>query len=176
MTSELAANCRYSTMEFECTSDRLGSPDFGSLAAASIPAGITSLLLLLVAVLLGGVNLLNYRSKKKKVVPANRAPGPTPLPLLGSLHHLGETDLPYEGLTKLKEVYGDVFSLRLGTTDCVVVNTPELMDEAVVAKANDFDGRPDFERFRLLFGGVKDNCECYATLNTKMIDLQRMSL
>lgn len=84
-------------------------------------------------------------------------PGPTPLPVLGSLHVMGKHEIPFAGFTELMKKYGDVFSLRLGTTDCVVVNTVELRDEVFVTKANDFDGRPNFSRINLLFGGVKDN-------------------
>jgi ubiquitin len=53
--------------------------------------------------------------------------------------------------------YGDIFSIRLGATDCVVVNNLDLRDEVLISKANDFDGRPHFERFRILFGGDKQN-------------------
>ena len=49
--------------------------------------------------------------------------------------------------------------MRMGSTDCVVVNNLELRDEVLIQKANDFDGRPDFERFRILFGGNKQNGE-----------------
>ncbi len=31
--------------------------------------------------------------------------------------------------------------------------------QVLIAKANDFDGRPNFERFRKLFGGEKQHCE-----------------
>jgi len=55
---------------------------------------------------------------------------------------------------------GEVFSVRLGSTDCVVLNSVEARDEVLKARGNDFDGRPIFERFRLLFGGDKQNGEC----------------
>ena len=64
-----------------------------------------------------------------------------------------------QGFTDLSKEYGDIFSVRLGSTDCVVVNNTELRDEVLIAKANDFDGRPNFERFRKLFGGEKQHCE-----------------
>ena len=86
-------------------------------------------------------------------------PGPTPWPILGSMHYLGMYDIPFEGFTYLKKFYGDVFAMRMGSTPCVVLNTPEHRDEAIVAKADDFDGRPNFVRFAHLFGGRSSNCE-----------------
>ncbi len=83
--------------------------------------------------------------------------GPRPLPILGSLHLLANHRIPFAGFSNLISEFGSVFSIRLGTTDCVVVNTTETRDEVLIAKANDFDGRPDFERFRKLFGGDKQN-------------------
>ncbi len=52
-----------------------------------------------------------------------------------------------------------MFGIRLGSTDCVVVNDVRTRDEVLINKANDFDGRPDFERFRILFGGEKQHCK-----------------
>jgi hypothetical protein len=119
----------------------------------------TSAVLLFLTVLLAAVHFLSKRLRKSREPLGKALPGPRPWPLLGSLHYLGMFDIPFEGFTYLKKFYGDVFSMRLGSTDCVIVNTPELRDEAIVAKANDFDGRPQFDRFRILFGGGKDNCE-----------------
>lgn len=64
-----------------------------------------------------------------------------------------------QAFTELAKEYGDVFSIRLGTTDCVVVNSVETRDEVLIAKSHHFDGRPEFDRFTQLFGGNKQNCE-----------------
>jgi hypothetical protein len=40
-----------------------------------------------------------------------------------------------------------------------VVNDPDSVKEVLIAKGSHFDGRPDFKRFDLLFGGDKQNCE-----------------
>ena len=41
--------------------------------------------------------------------------------------------LTLQAFTELAAEYGDVFSVRLGSTDCVVVNTTELRDEVSLA-------------------------------------------
>ena len=96
------------------------------------------------------------KEKRKKY---NLPPGPKPLPVLGSLHLMGQYDVPFEAFTELSREYGDIFSVRLGATDCVVVNNVELRDEVLTTKASDVDGRPEFERFNRLFGNDKQNGE-----------------
>lgn len=50
-----------------------------------------------------------------------RAPGPAPLPLVGNILELrGE---PHHALARLAETHGPVMSLRLGTTDAIVVSS-----------------------------------------------------
>ncbi|TRY76793.1 hypothetical protein TCAL_07410 [Tigriopus californicus] len=96
------------------------------------------------------------RSQRKNL---NAPKGPTPWPILGSLHMLGNRDIPFSGLTEIRETFGDIFSLKLGETECVVVNSVEMRDEVLNAnqKGDDFDARPNFERIQRLFGGNKDN-------------------
>ena len=54
-------------------------------------------------------------------------------------------------------MYGSVFKLRLGSTDCVVVNSDEEIREVLITKGDHFDGRPDWRRFDLMFGGSRRN-------------------
>lgn len=89
----------------------------------------------------------------------SNAPGPRPLPILGSLHLLGGYDSPFEAFTALRKIYGDVYSICLGTADCVVVNNFKLIKEVLITKGADFGGRPDFIRFHKLFGGDRNNCK-----------------
>ena len=67
--------------------------------------------------------------------------------------------IPYAAFTALKAHYGNIFSIRLGSSDCVVVNDFKDVREVLTDKGSDFDGRPDFRRFDVLFGGDKDNCK-----------------
>ena len=48
-------------------------------------------------------------------------------------------------------------SLRLGTTNCVVLQSEESIRQALLTKADHFDSRPNFLRFHLMFGGSKKN-------------------
>ncbi|XP_050313864.1 cytochrome P450 307a1-like [Anthonomus grandis grandis] len=94
------------------------------------------------------------RQKKKSI---NPIPGPDPLPVIGSLHLLGEHETPFEAFTALSKIYGDIFSITMGSTPCVVVNNFDLIKEVLITKGGDFGGRPDFMRFHKLFGGNRNN-------------------
>jgi cytochrome P450 family 307 subfamily A len=103
-------------------------------------------------------------------------PGPLPLPIIGNLAVLAKFSNPFEGFTALSKIYGDVFSLTLGSTRCVVVNDLETIKEVLI-NANFFLGRMNFEvkvskikdkfsffnlqRFHRIFGGDRNNCELY---------------
>uniref|UniRef100_A0A0D9XHU9 Cytochrome P450 n=1 Tax=Leersia perrieri TaxID=77586 RepID=A0A0D9XHU9_9ORYZ len=54
-------------------------------------------------------------------------PGPRPLPLIGSLHLLG--DQPHRSLATLAKTYGPLMSLRLGAVTTVVVSSPAVARE-----------------------------------------------
>uniref|UniRef100_A0A0D9XI01 Cytochrome P450 n=1 Tax=Leersia perrieri TaxID=77586 RepID=A0A0D9XI01_9ORYZ len=56
-------------------------------------------------------------------------PGPCPLPLIGSLHLLG--DQPHRSLAGLAERYGPLMSLRLGAVTNVVVSSADVVREFV---------------------------------------------
>lgn len=94
-----------------------------------------------------------------KVAELDEAPGPMPLPLVGSLHLLGKRESPFQVFTDLARDYGDIFNITLGTTKCLVVNNLELIREVLNENGKFFGGRPDFERFHKLFAGDRNNCE-----------------
>ena len=58
-----------------------------------------------------------------------------------------------------QQKYGDIFSITLGSSKCIVINDAESVKEVLIAKGAHFDGRPDFKRFDMLFGGDKQNCK-----------------
>lgn len=87
-------------------------------------------------------------------------PGPTPIPFFGNLLSLRKYDeCPYQGFSELKEKYGPVYALKMGSTPSVVVNTFDTIKEVLINKANSFDARPDLLRFKLYFGGDRQHCE-----------------
>lgn len=85
--------------------------------------------------------------------------GPYPFPIVGSLHLLSGYRVPYEAFRPLARIYGDVFKIKLGSTRCVVVNGLDNIREVLMAKGDHFDGRPNFERYNLIFNGDKRNCK-----------------
>lgn len=87
------------------------------------------------------------------------APGPRPWPIIGNLHLLGNHETPFQAFTALSKIYGNIFSIDLGATPCVVVNSFKLIKEVLIVKGGDFGGRPDFIRFHKLFGGDRNNCK-----------------
>lgn len=72
-------------------------------------------------------------------------PGPMPWPILGNLALLGKFSSPFEGFSALSKIYGDVYSLSLGSIRCVVVNDLEMIKEVLNQNGKFFGGRPNFE-------------------------------
>ena len=67
-------------------------------------------------------------------------PGPTGLPILGSLLQLGEK--PHHSLSKFAESYGPLISLRLGSITTVVASSPETARLILQKHADNFLDRP----------------------------------
>ncbi|XP_078580182.1 cytochrome P450 2U1-like [Branchiostoma floridae x Branchiostoma japonicum] len=78
----------------------------------------------------------------------NSPPGPPGWPVLGNLPSLTK-DIHLQ-LTKWRYQYGDVFSVRFGLQDAVIVNGSEAIKEALVQKAKHFSNRPDYYLVRCL--------------------------
>lgn len=90
---------------------------------------------------------------------AKQPPGPTPLPIIGNLISLASYEGPFQGFTELSKKYGEIYSLKLGTSKCVVVNNLNIIREVLNKKGKFFGGRPDFLRYHSLFGGDRNNCK-----------------
>ncbi|KAM5145968.1 cytochrome P450 2G1-like [Mantella aurantiaca] len=67
-------------------------------------------------------------------------PGPTPLPLLGNALQLGGGDI-LNSLMKMREKYGDVFTIYFGSHPVVVVNGYIAVKEVYVDRGDDFLAR-----------------------------------
>ncbi|XP_066929119.1 steroid 17-alpha-hydroxylase/17,20 lyase-like [Clytia hemisphaerica] len=66
--------------------------------------------------------------------------GPFPLPLIGNLLVLSEK--PYLDFIELGKVYRDVFSVSFGMNRVVVLNSYDVIKEALITRGSDFAGRP----------------------------------
>lgn len=105
------------------------------------------------------VKILSEKKKGEEYESLKQAPGPAPWPILGNLALLGQYEVPFEGFTSLAKKYGDVYSLTLGSTRCLIVNSLEHIREVLNQNGKYFGGRPDFLRFHTLFGGDRNNCK-----------------
>lgn len=77
-------------------------------------------------------------------------PGPFPWPIVGNAPQLGGHPHVYFG--RLARQYGDVFQIKLGNRDVVVLNGDAVL-QALIKKGVDFAGRPDFTSFSFVSGG-----------------------
>ncbi|XP_066494455.1 cytochrome P450 2G1-like isoform X2 [Tiliqua scincoides] len=81
--------------------------------------------------------LLLWNKNRSKNLP----PGPFSWPVLGGLPSLKEASL-LQSFLKLREQYGDVFSLRLGPQLVTVLCGYKMVKAALVDQAEEFAGRP----------------------------------
>lgn len=105
-----------------------------------------------VAIFLLLVDLMHRRQRWASRYP----PGPMGLPGLG---HLLQVDLrdPTNYFRKLRQRYGDVFSLQLAWTPVVVLNGPVAVHEALVTCGEDTSDRPPMPVYEHL--GIKPHCQ-----------------
>ncbi|XP_044056766.1 cytochrome P450 2J2-like [Siniperca chuatsi] len=85
------------------------------------------------------VLLVVYFLNKKD--PPNFPPGPPALPLLGNVFSI-ESKQPHIYLSKLADVYGNVFCISLGRHKTVFVSGWKMVKEAIVTQADNFVDRP----------------------------------
>ncbi|KAM7340063.1 hypothetical protein ACRRTK_000678 [Alexandromys fortis] len=96
----------------------------------------TSVLLLLVLLVSFLLLLIRGHPKARGHLP----PGPRPLPLLGNLLQMDRGGL-LNSFMRLREKYGDVFTVHLGPRPVVMLCGTEAIREALVDQAEAFSGR-----------------------------------
>ncbi|XP_041068314.1 steroid 21-hydroxylase [Carcharodon carcharias] len=90
-------------------------------------------------------------------------PGPTSLPFIGNLQDLRQQNLHIH-LTKLAKRFGPIYRLRTWRQEIVVLNSTELIKEALVKRSSDFAGRPEtFIGNFISFGGKDLSLGDYTT-------------
>nr|XP_057946608.1 cytochrome P450 1B1-like [Doryrhamphus excisus] len=80
-----------------------------------------------------------------------RLPGPFAWPLVGNAMQLGQ--MPHITFTKLAKKYGNVYQIRLGCSDIVVLNGDKAIRQALIQHSKEFAGRPNFHSFQMISGG-----------------------
>uniref|UniRef100_A0A665TKI5 Cytochrome P450 2J2-like n=1 Tax=Echeneis naucrates TaxID=173247 RepID=A0A665TKI5_ECHNA len=122
--------------------------------------------LLFISILL----LVMYFLKKRD--PPNFPPGPLALPLLGNIFSI-EAKQPHIYLTKMADVYGKVFCIRLGRHKTVFVSGWKMVKEALVTQADNFVDRPDSSMVNRIYGGNSGKSQVPGAFNGKVWRRQR---
>ncbi|KAK2835625.1 hypothetical protein Q5P01_016109 [Channa striata] len=107
---------------------------FFSLIGSYINWDVKSLLVFVAVFILTADFIKNRR-------PANFPPGPWQLPIVGNIFTVNHNKA-HENLMQLAARYGDVFSLRMGQTWVVVLNTFEILKEGLVTQGDSLIDRP----------------------------------
>ncbi|NP_001254621.1 cytochrome P450, family 1, subfamily C, polypeptide 1 [Gasterosteus aculeatus] len=80
-----------------------------------------------------------------------RLPGPFAWPVVGNAMQLGQ--MPHITFATLAKKYGNVYQIRLGCSDVVVLNGDRAIREALLQHGTEFAGRPNFVSFQMVSGG-----------------------
>ena len=91
----------------------------------------------LVVVSLGTIVFLNLNLRRKKL---KLPPGPVAVPIFGNWLQVGD-DLNHKNLSEMANKYGDIFLLRMGQRNLVVVSSPELARDVLHTQGVEFGSR-----------------------------------
>nr|XP_061798702.1 cytochrome P450 1B1-like [Nerophis lumbriciformis] len=87
----------------------------------------------------------------RNVTLKRKLPGPFAWPVVGNAMQLGQ--MPHIAFAKLAEKYGNVYQIRLGCSDIVVLNGDKAIRQALIQHSKEFAGRPNFVSFQYVSGG-----------------------
>ena len=90
-----------------------------------------------------------------------RLPGPFPWPVVGNAMQLGQ--MPHITFTKMAKKYGNIYQIRLGCYDIVVLNGDTVIRQALIQHSAAFAGRPNFTSFQVVSGGYSISFGNYTT-------------
>ncbi|CAN6467649.1 unnamed protein product [Victoria cruziana] len=82
-------------------------------------------------------------------------PGPLPVPIFGNWLQVGD-DLNHRNLTQLARRFGEIFLLRMGQRNLVVVSSPELAKEVLHTQGVEFGSRTRNVVFDIFTGKGQD--------------------
>nr|XP_048300990.1 cytochrome P450 2D27-like isoform X2 [Myodes glareolus] len=112
---------------------------------------------------------------RRKFWTARYPPGPVPLPGLGNLLQVDFKNMPYS-LHKLRQRYGDVFSLQLAWNPVVVINGLKAVREVLVTCGEDTADRPPFPVYDHLGYGHKSKGVVLAPYGREWREQRRFSV
>ncbi|XP_037053602.1 cytochrome P450 2D20-like isoform X1 [Peromyscus leucopus] len=112
---------------------------------------------------------------RRKFWTARYPPGPMPLPGLGNLLQVDFENMPYS-LYKLRQRYGDVFSLQMAWKPVVVINGLKAVREVLVNCGEDTADRPPMPIFDHLGYGHKAKGVVFAPYGPEWREQRRFSV
>uniref|UniRef100_A0A8B9F8D9 CP2J2 protein n=1 Tax=Amazona collaria TaxID=241587 RepID=A0A8B9F8D9_9PSIT len=89
----------------------------------------------------------------KRRTPKHFPPSPFSLPFLGHIYLMNSSD-PQAMTQKLREKYGDIFTLQMGQLSFVSVHGMQMIKEVLVNQAENFIDRPEFPIDKDIFSSL----------------------
>ncbi|XP_075692274.1 cytochrome P450 2G1-like [Rhinoderma darwinii] len=125
---------------------------------------ITVLTALILALLVSCMFI--YSTWDKMYRRRNLPPGPTPLPIIGSLLHIKHGEL-VKSLNQLRDKYGSIYTLYFGSRPVVILAGYQMVKDALIDQGDHFSNRgqmPTVDRFFQAHGMILSNGERWKQL------------
>ncbi|XP_039343318.1 cytochrome P450 2J6-like [Mauremys reevesii] len=98
------------------------------------------------------ISLLVVQFLKMKWACSRLPPGPTPLPLIGTIWQM-DFKRQHEIFIKLAQIYGNIFTLWIGHIPVIILNGFTAVKDSLTVHSEDVSGRPATPFFQKMAGG-----------------------